>query len=121
MTHHGAALRRVTKDDELVRQLKEDFRQADLEPADRAMLEYAVKLARRPEEVEREDVEELRRQGFGDAAILDVAQVSAYYAYVNRLALGLGVERESYWGEEDLETPGTGSALRAAKGGSGGG
>ncbi len=35
-----------------------------------------------------------------DAAILDVNQVTGYYAYVNRLADGLGVELEDFWGEE---------------------
>ena len=42
----------------------------------------------------RDDVEALRRAGFADAAILDICQVAAYYAFVNRLADGLGVELE---------------------------
>jgi alkylhydroperoxidase family enzyme len=40
------------------------------------------------------DVIALRQAGFSDAAILDINQVTAYYAYVNRLADGLGVELE---------------------------
>jgi alkylhydroperoxidase family enzyme len=50
------------------------------------------------------DVEALRAAGLTDSAILDVAQVTAYYAYVNRLADGLGVELEGFWeGEEEAD------------------
>ena len=40
------------------------------------------------------DVESLRRVGLSDRDILDVCEVTAYYAYVNRIADGLGVELE---------------------------
>lgn len=43
------------------------------------------------------DVAALRSVGLGDAEILDVCQVAAYYNYVNRLAQGLGVELEDRW------------------------
>ena len=62
--------------------------------ADRAMLEYVDKLTRRPWEMAPSDVARLREAGFSDAAVLDINQVAAYYAYVNRLADGLGVELE---------------------------
>ncbi len=42
-----------------------------------------------------EDLEPLRRAGLTDADILDACQVTAYYAFVNRMAQGLGVELES--------------------------
>lgn len=58
------------------------------------MLDYAVKLTREPWTMTAEDVAALRRAGFEDAAILDINQVAAYYAFVNRLADGLGVEIE---------------------------
>lgn len=102
MTHHGAGLRRLTQDDELVRQLKRDFRQADLSAADRAMLEYSEKLALAPGDCTREDVEALREAGFDDAEVLDIVQVVGYYAYVNRMANGLGVELEDYWDPEEV-------------------
>ena len=52
-----------------------------------------------------DDVIALRKSGFSDRAILDIAQVAAYYAYVNRIADGLGVSLEDYWaqGREDYE------------------
>lgn len=69
------------------------------------MLEYAVKLTRDPGGMTKADAEALRDAGFDDAAILDICQVTAYYAYVNRLADGLGVELEQYWCPEDLTLP----------------
>jgi len=88
----------------LVRQLKRDFRQAKLSHADRAMCEYVEKLTLKPWEMVEADVIALREVGFSDSAILDINQVTGYYAYVNRLADGLGVELEEFWKTLDDET-----------------
>lgn len=61
------------------------------------MLEYSEKLTREPWSMQEADVIKLRERGFTDRAILDINQVTGYYAYVNRLADGLGVELESFW------------------------
>jgi len=66
------------------------------------MLDYAVKLTRTPGAMTAADVEALRAHGFGDAAIHDICQVTAYYNFVNRMADGLGVELEGYWTDETL-------------------
>ncbi len=58
------------------------------------MLDYAAKLTRTPGAMERADVETLRAAGFSDADILGIVQAVGYYAYVNRVADGLGVELE---------------------------
>lgn len=63
------------------------------------MLDYVVKLTRAPWEMSQRDVEKLRDEGFSDAAILDINQITGYYNFVNRLADGLGVELEPYWHE----------------------
>lgn len=89
----------MTDDAVLVDQLKEDWRQADLAAADRAMLDYVEKLTLRPWQMQESDVVALRQAGFSDAAILDINQVTGYYAFVNRLADGLGVPLESFWQE----------------------
>lgn len=81
----------------LIEQLKKDFRTADLDKKDRAMLEYAAKLTLEPWNMSEKDVAELREKGFSDEAILDICQVTGYFAFVNRLADGLGVELEDYW------------------------
>ena len=67
------------------------------------MLDYALKLTREPWAMAAADVESLRAVGFEDTAILDIAQVTAYYAYVNRLADGLGVELEAFWSSAPAE------------------
>lgn len=61
------------------------------------MLAYVAKLTLKPWEMSRDDIESLRVAGFGDCAILDICQVTGYFAFVNRLADGLGVELENYW------------------------
>ena len=80
-----------------------DFRQANLPPADLAMCEYVEKLSLKPWEMIEADVIALREAGFSDSAILDINQVTGYYAYVNRLADGLGVELEEFWKTLDEE------------------
>jgi uncharacterized peroxidase-related enzyme len=95
--HHGAGLLKLTKNEGLVRSLIEKPGTARLDAADRAMLDYALKLTSEPWNMEEQDVRNLRDQGFSDTAILDICQVTAYYAYVNRLADGLGVELEDLW------------------------
>ena len=82
-----------------MQQLSTDYTAADLDPAIRAMLDYAAKLTLTPHEMVPADVENLRAAGFSDRAILDIAQITAYYAYVNRIADGLGVSLEDYWAE----------------------
>ena len=67
---------------------------AELSAADRAMLDFAVKLTREPRVMTREDVEILRAAGFSDAGIHDIVQITGLFAYYNRLADGLGIELE---------------------------
>ena len=64
------------------------------------MLDYVVKLTKEPWSMVKADVKALRESGFSDVAILDIVQVTGYYAYVNRLADGLGVELESIWDKD---------------------
>ena len=64
------------------------------------MLTYVEKLTLEPWAMCEDDVHALRAAGFDDTGVLDINQVTGYYAYVNRLADGLGVELEEFWGEE---------------------
>lgn len=59
------------------------------------MLGYVAKLTRRPGEMVAADVEDLRFRGFDDRAIHDICAIAAYFAFVNRIADGLGVELET--------------------------
>lgn len=80
--------------------MKTDYHKADVPEKDIRMLEYAEKLTTDQCNMTKSDVARLRDAGFTDSDILDVAQVTAYYNYVNRLACGLGVELEDYWEDE---------------------
>ena len=80
-----------------MRAIESDDRAARLEPVDRAILDFAIKLTRTPGRMEREDVERLRRHGLDDATIHDVVQVVAVFNYYNRIADGLGVDDEPEW------------------------
>ncbi len=98
MKHHGAGLRKLINDEALVEQLKKDFRVSAIDEKDTAMLEYVAKLTLEPWNMVEDDVLKLRDKDFSDEAVLDIVQVAGYYAFVNRLADGLGVELEVYWG-----------------------
>lgn len=60
------------------------------------MLSYVEKLTLAPATVTDADVAALRHHGFSDRDILDICEVAAYYAYVNRIAHGLGVPLEPW-------------------------
>ncbi len=59
------------------------------------MVQYVKKLTLTPSQLCREDVAGLREIGFSDEDILSIVEVAAYYAYVNRIADGLGVTLEN--------------------------
>jgi uncharacterized peroxidase-related enzyme len=81
----------------MVAAIKTDPNSAVVSEADRAMLDYAVKLTRAPRSIGAEDIEALRTAGFCDVAIHDIAQVASLFNYYNRLADGLGIVPESHW------------------------
>jgi uncharacterized protein YciW len=68
------------------------------------MLRYVDKLTRAPGKMKREDVDLLRRAGHSDEDILHIAEVASYYAYVNRIADGLGVELEPWIPEANFSS-----------------
>lgn len=92
--HHGAALYSVTKNNELVEGVKEDYQKSPLDKKTKAILDYAVLLTKNPHAVTDEEVEKLRKAGCTDTEILDVCQITSYFNYVNRMADGLGVQLE---------------------------
>jgi uncharacterized peroxidase-related enzyme len=87
---HGAALRKLTEDAVLVDTLATNYRYASVEPRERAMLDFAVKLTAASSECTEEDVERLREAGWSDEDVFDIAQVAAMFNFTNRLASGLG-------------------------------
>ncbi len=93
MESHAEFLRRVSLDEELAAALRRDYTQANLSPADRAMLDYVAKLTRHAYRVTPEDLDGLRAHGFSDQAILQINLIASYFNFINRVADGLGVGR----------------------------
>jgi uncharacterized peroxidase-related enzyme len=63
-----------------------NYRVADLTPRHRAMLDFAVKLTERPNEMGDADRDALRKAGFSDRDIFDIADVAAFFNMSNRMA-----------------------------------
>ena len=60
--------------------MKVDYRQAALEEADRAMLDYVAKVTLAPATAVSADIDRLRDVGFGDKAILEINQITGFFA-----------------------------------------
>jgi len=101
--HHGAGLRAIlaregldaAAQDAIVRGLESADVTAPLTPAERALVDYADVLTTAPWTVTRAHVDALRSHGYDDRAIHDACCIVGYFAFVNRVADGLGVELES--------------------------
>ena len=91
MTAHGEALRAESNDDPLVEGIKQDYTRLDLSAAERAMLDYAVKLTVAPSSANKADIENLRAQGFDDRDILDIVYVICLYNFNDRMADATGI------------------------------
>jgi uncharacterized peroxidase-related enzyme len=83
---HGAAVRALSGDPPLGELMVMNYRAARLDKRQRAMLDFAVKLTATPWEVEEEDRETLRRAGFSERDIWDIAAVAGFFNMSNRVA-----------------------------------
>jgi uncharacterized peroxidase-related enzyme len=83
---HGAAARQLSGDPVLGELIAMNFRAARLSRRERAMLDFAVKLTAEPWLIEEEDREALRRAGFSDRDIWDIAAVAGFFNMSNRVA-----------------------------------
>jgi uncharacterized peroxidase-related enzyme len=83
---HGAILRLYAKNPLVADQVAIDHRKADITPRQKAMLDFAVKLARTPEAVAEPDRAALRAHGFSEEDIWDIGAITAFFALSNRMA-----------------------------------
>jgi uncharacterized peroxidase-related enzyme len=83
---HGAILRIYAKNPRVADQVAIDHRKADITPRQKAMLDFAVKLARAPESVTPADQETLKLHDFADEDIWDIGAITAFFALSNRMA-----------------------------------
>lgn len=83
---HGAAVRQLSGDPALGEVLVMNHRAAPLDPRQRAMLDFALLMTRASATIEEPDREALRRHGFTDRDIWDIAAVAAFFNMTNRMA-----------------------------------
>jgi uncharacterized peroxidase-related enzyme len=83
---HGAILRIRAKNPLVADQVAVNYRKADITPKQKAMLDFAMKVAQESHLVDDADFERLRAIGFTDEDIWDIAAISALFALSNRMA-----------------------------------
>jgi len=83
---HGAILRIRAKNPRVADQLATNYRKAEITPRQRAMLDFAMKLALDSGAVGDEDITAVKAHGFDDEAVWDIGAITAFFAMSNRLA-----------------------------------
>ncbi len=87
---HGEMLRAMGVSDPELEQLAADHHYADITEADKALLDFALKLTQEPSSANRQDIETLRRHGFTDEQLLEAVVMTGFANFFNTLSLGLG-------------------------------
>lgn len=91
MKHHREALLHYWKDEKRADALQHDPKDANLSEADMALCAFAKALTLQPGSSNKASIDRLKATGLDDRAVLDAALVVAYFNFVNRMALGLGL------------------------------
>lgn len=93
--HHFYGLKRLLDNDEkstsFLTAVNNDSLDTYFDQKEFAAVQYAKKLTLALSEIEEQDVEQLRSEGYTDGEILEINQVVSYFNYVNRTVVGLGV------------------------------
>ena len=97
LTAHGAAVRALSGDPVLGELMVMNYRAARLDRRQRAMLDFAVKLTAEPHAIEEADRETLRKSGFSDRDIWDIAAVAGFFNMSNRVAAATDMRPNSVY------------------------
>ena len=89
---HGALVRIYEKAPLLADQLAVNYRKADITPRQRAMLDFAMKVCTRSQEINDADFDALHPHGFDDEDIWDIAAITAFFGLSNRMASFAGMQ-----------------------------
>lgn len=87
---HGRLYAQITKHPEVIQRIFDQGVEAELEPRERAIVDYSVALTRVPDQISAADLAPLRAAGLSDQEILDLTHVVAMFAWANRLLETLG-------------------------------
>lgn len=83
---HGAILRIREKNHLISEQIATNYRKADITPRQKVMLDFALKVSQQSEEINDEDIEKLKVEGFSDEDTWDIGAIAAFFALSNRMA-----------------------------------
>ena len=86
LTAHGAAVRALSQDPILGEQLVMNYRSADLDARQKAMLDFAALMTESSQDIEEADRAALRAVGFSDRDIWDISAVAGFFNMTNRIA-----------------------------------
>lgn len=86
LSAHGAAVRQLSGNPALGEQIAMNYRAADLDTRQTAMLDFAVKLTEQPDKIVETDRQALRDVGFNDRDIWDIAATASFFNMSNRMA-----------------------------------
>lgn len=92
VNHHTEALRHFVDEEETLNMLATADGLETLEPRLSNIVRYAEKLTTAPNAMTESDLGELRAEGLSDKDILDLTLIVGYFNFVNRIAVGLGVD-----------------------------
>tara|TARA_Y100000768_G_scaffold15798_1_gene11028 strand:+ start:279 stop:884 length:606 start_codon:yes stop_codon:yes gene_type:complete len=95
--HHFEGMRKLIQDDQRSQSIRKALEEGDpskvFDSKELATMNYAIKLTNNPHDISPEDIEKLRINNVEDGEILEINQVAAYFAYANRMVLGLGINK----------------------------
>ena len=83
---HGAILRIRARNPLIADQVAVNYRKADISGRQKAMLDFAVKVASKAHTVGEDDFAALEGHGFGQEDVWDIAAIAAFFALSNRMA-----------------------------------
>ena len=89
---HGAILRIYEKNPLVADQVAVNHRKADISARQQAMLDFAMKVCLRAQEIDDADFEALHPHGFDDEDIWDIAAITAFFGLSNRMANFSGMQ-----------------------------
>lgn len=92
VNHHAEALNYYWKNSSRLTNFINTLDDADISTKLKSAIQYAAKLTESPGDINEFAVNSLKKQGWTDEDILSINLITGYFNFVNRVALGLGVE-----------------------------
>jgi len=88
---HMELLQRFGVEKSLARKLTTDYENAPVDPKMKVLFRFADKLTRKPYDIDDDDMALVKKAGWDDAAVRETVLTVAYFNYINRVSLGLGL------------------------------